>query len=165
MIELLDDPAYRHMLLNHVPVIGLATAALVVACGLALRQAAIMRVGLALAVLTAGAAFPVARFGDAAYPAIFDQLDGDGRAWLDYHAYLADRWLLLVYAACAVSAIALLLGWLRPRLLIALAAVALLFSLAGFGTAAWIAMAGGKIKHPEFRMDDPPKPKSSRRLD
>jgi hypothetical protein len=164
VIELLEDPAYRHMLLNHVPVIGLATAAAVLACGMALRQASMVRLGLVLVVLTAGIAFPVARFGDAAYPAIFDELDGAGRAWLDYHADLADRWLILLYTASAVAFAALLLSWLRPRLLLALAATALVFGLAGFGTAAWIAMAGGKIKHPEFRMDDPPRLESSRRL-
>jgi hypothetical protein len=47
---------------------------------------------------------------------------------------------------------------LEPRLAVAL------LTLAGIGMAGWIPEAGGKIKHPEFRLDDPPVYDSPRRL-
>ncbi len=70
MIELLGDPAYRHVLLNHVPVIGLTVAFVVLTIGAVLRQTAILRTGLVLVALTAGVSIPVGIFGDDAYPAI-----------------------------------------------------------------------------------------------
>jgi hypothetical protein len=51
----------------------------------------------------------------------------------------------------------------RPLLLPAALMVALL-TLAGLGTAAWIADVGGKINHPEFRLRDAPVYDATRRL-
>ncbi|MBK6512508.1 MAG: hypothetical protein IPG06_25725 [Haliea sp.] len=78
----LGDPAYRHVLLNHVPIIGLFVAFLVLSTGPVLRQTAVLFIGLVLVALTAGASIPVANYGDAAYPVIYDRLDGAGQKWL-----------------------------------------------------------------------------------
>ncbi len=164
MMELLGDPAYRHVLLNHVPVIGLIVAFAVLTVGAVLRQTTMLRTGLVLVALTAGVSIPVGIFGDDAYLAVFDLLDGDGRAWLDYHMHLADTWLPVLYTNAALAALALGVGIVRPPLLLPTALVVLLVTLAGVGTAVAIAEAGGKIKHPEFRLDDPPVVESSRRL-
>jgi hypothetical protein len=156
MLDLLQDPAYRHMLLNHVPIIGLFTAFVVLAAGLAVRQSALMYTGLVLIALTAGASLPVARYGDAAYPAIYDTLDGHGRQWLDYHAELAETWLPLLYANAILAAAALLLVIARPTLLRWACVVVALVTLAGIVGASVVARSGGKIQHPEFRLTDPP---------
>ncbi len=164
LFELLEDPAYRHILLNHLPVTGLAVALVVLAIGAALRQTAMLRVGLVLVALTAGASVLVSLSGDDAYPAVFEVLDGDGRAWLDYHTHLADTWLPVLYANAASAVIALGIGRARQQLFLPAALVVTLLTLVGIGAAGWIAEAGGKIKHPEFRLDDPPVYDSPRRL-
>ena len=156
MIDLLQDPAYRHMLLNHVPIIGLFMAFVVLATGLVLRQTALLFTGLALVTLTAGASFPVARYGDAAYPAIYDTLDGYGRDWLDYHAELAETWLPLLYANAGLALAALVLSIARPRLLVWTSVVVALVTIAAIVGAGVVAHSGGKIQHPEFRLTDPP---------
>ena len=164
MIELLDDPAYRHVLLNHVPIIGLAIALVVLAIGAVRRESEMLMVGLALVAFTAGSGVLVGMSGDDAYAAAYEVLDGDGRAWLDYHTHLADGWLPVLYANAALAVIALGVGFTRRSLLLPGALVVSLATLAGIGAAAWIGEAGGKIKHPEFRLDDPPVVESSRRL-
>ncbi len=164
MTELLSDPAYRHVLLNHFPVIGLAMAFVVLVIGVVFRQTATLWVGLVLVALTAGMSLPVGIFGDDAYPAVFDRLDGDGRAWLDHHTHLADSWLPVLYSNAVLAVIALGVGILRPRFLLPAALVVALVTLAGVGTAVLIADAGGKVMHPEFRLIDPPVVESSRRL-
>ena len=156
LIDLLGDPAYRHMLLNHFPIVGLSVAWLVLVIGLCLRQSALMFTGLALVALTAGASFPVAHYGDAAYPAIYDQLDGRGRDWLDYHAELAESWLPLLYANAALAALGLAAGALRRPLLFGAAIIVALLTLGGIGGAVIVGKAGGRIQHPEFRLSDPP---------
>ena len=50
MTELLSDPAYRHVLLNHLPIIGLAMAFVVLIIGVVFRQTATLWVGLVLVV-------------------------------------------------------------------------------------------------------------------
>jgi hypothetical protein len=155
-IDLLQNPAYRHMLLNHVPIIGLFMALVVLSAGLLARQASLLFTGLALVALTAGASIPVARYGDAAYPAIYDTLDGYGRDWLDYHAALAETWLPLLYANAALALVALIVCIARPRLLQWAGALVALVTLAGLVGATVVARAGGKIQHPEFRLADPP---------
>jgi hypothetical protein len=155
-IDLLQDPAYRHMLLNHIPIIGLFMAFVVLITGLVVRQTALQLTGLVLVALTAGASIPVARYGDAAYPAIYDNLDGYGRNWLDYHAELAETWLPLLYANATLAVIALVAVIVRPRLLQWASLLVALVTLAGIGGASVIARSGGKIQHPEFRISDPP---------
>lgn len=162
-IDLLNEPAYRHMLLNHIPIVGLFVAFVVLMAGLAVRQPALLFTGLVLVALTAGASIPVAHYGDAAYPALYDALDGDGRKWLDYHAELAESWLPVVYANIALAAIAIVAGMLRRRLLLWVALLVALVTVVGLAGATLVASAGGKIQHPEFRFSDPPVVESSRR--
>lgn len=153
-LDLLHDPAYRHILLNHIPVIGLAVSWLVLSLGLVTRQVALLLTGLALVAVTAGTALPVAFYGDAAYPAIYDGLDGHGRAWLDRHAERADTWLPTLMVTAALAIVALVAGIARRSLLLPAAALVALVSLAGLAGALLIAAEGGRVKHPEFRIDD-----------
>jgi hypothetical protein len=163
MIDLLQDPAYRHMLLNHVPIIGLFMAFVVLATGLVARQAALLFTGLTLVALTAGASFPVARYGDAAYPAIYDTLDGHGRDWLDYHVEVAESWLPLLYANAGLALVVLVACIVRPGLLRWASVLVALVTLASIVGASVVARSGGKIQHPEFRLTDPPVIESLRR--
>ncbi len=162
-IDLLSEPAYRHMLLNHVPIIGLFIAFVMLLAGLAARQTALLFTGLVLVALTAGMSIPVANYGDAAYPAIYDALDGDGRKWLDYHAELAETWVPVLIANAVLAVIAIAVGASRRRLLLWAALLVALVTVAGLAGATLVASAGGKIQHPEFRFGDPPVVESSRR--
>lgn len=155
-IDLLGDPAYRHLLLNHIPIIGLFMAFVVLCTGLVLRHAALLFTALVLVALTAGASIPVAHYGDAAYPGIFDTLDGIGQDWLDYHAELAATWLPVLWANAALAVIAIVVGIARRPLLLWAALLVALVTLAGIAGASIVASAGGKIQHPEFRISDPP---------
>lgn len=156
VLELLEDPAYRHMLINHLPIFGLLIAFLVLVCGAIFRNTGMLYFGMVLAAITAASGYFVAGYGDDAYPAIFDTLGHEGRAWLDYHAELAAQWLWVIHAAAVTSVAALVLGVWRRKLLLPCALVVAAMALAGAGSAIYIAQAGGKIKHPEFRLVDPP---------
>jgi hypothetical protein len=161
LMDLLQDPAYRHMLLNHIPIIGLCMALVVLLAGLVLRQTALLITGLVLVALTAGTSLPVATYGDAAYPEVFDRLDGHGRAWLDYHAKVAETWLPLLYANAALAVIAIMVVAVRPGQGYWVSLLVAMLTLASIGGASIVASAGGKIQHPEFRISDPPRVESS----
>ncbi len=153
---LLENPAYRHVLLNHLPITGLALAVCVLAWGLFEDRWTGIAFGLGLVAATSLSAALVLQSGDQAYPFLFDQLDGDGQAWLDHHAFLAERFgralpINGLLAALAIGLGARRIAW-RRRLGVAL----LVTSLGGLGAAAVIAEAGGKIRHAELRTSSPP---------
>jgi len=156
LLELLEDPAYRHVLLNHLPIVGLAIAWLVLGWALTERRWSSTVFGLSLVALLSGSAIGVMSAGDAAYPFVFDSLDGPGREWLDYHTYLGDRWGWLLPTNGALAILAIVAGFMRERLRMIVGVIVLATTLAGLATAAIIAEAGGKIRHPEFRLSDPP---------
>ena len=155
-MDLMADPAYRHVLLNHIPVIGLIIAWLILAVGLVLRQTVLLFTGLTLIAITAGISVPVANYGDAASPAVYDLLNGRSRDWLDYHAELAETWLPLLYANSALAIAAIAIGWARVRWLPWVCLVIALITLIAIGGVSIVANAGGKIQHPEFRISEPP---------
>lgn len=156
LVELLEDPAYRHVLLNHLPIVGLGVAWIVLAWSAFDGRWSSTVFALALVALFSGSSFGVISAGDEAYPFVFDSLDGPGREWLDYHTHLGDRWGWVLYANGALAAAGIALGALQEPARRIVGIVLLLTTLVGLGTAALIAEAGGKIRHPEFRLSDPP---------
>jgi hypothetical protein len=80
--ELTGNPAYRHVLLNHLPITGLALAAVALAWGLFEDRWSSIGFGLVLCLVTSGSAVLVMQSGDAAYPYLFERLVGARRpAW------------------------------------------------------------------------------------
>lgn len=159
-----ENPAYRHVLLNHLPITGLALAACVLAWGVIEDRWTSIVLGLALVALCSLSAVLVLQSGDAAYPFLFDQLDGRGQGWLDHHAFLAERFgrclpINGVLAALAIAAGLRRLAW-RRRLGFALLAT----TCASLMVAGVIAEAGGQIRHAEFRTSNPPVHDSPGRL-
>ena len=156
MLELLEDPAYRHILINHLPVTGLAVAWITLVGAMLLRHRAALFAALALVAVMAGSIFPVISVGEEAYPFVYDTLDGDGQAWLDHHTYVTDTWAPVLYADAAFALLAIGLGARRERWLPGGALGVALVTLVAIGAAATIAETGGKIKHADFRLSDPP---------
>ena len=157
LIELLESPAYRHVLLNHLPLTGLGLAWIVLAWATFENRWRSMAFGLVLVMLASASAFAVMESGEEAYPFVFDAIDGVSRAWLDHHTHLADRWGWVVVSNAAVAAVAIGLGrrradWRRPVAILLLGT-----TLACLTAAAVIAEAGGQVRHPEFRLSDPPR--------
>ena len=164
MLELLEDPAYRHVLINHLPLTGLAVAWIGLVIATLLRHRPSIFAALALLAVMAGSVYPVIAAGEDAYPFVYDTLNGDGRAWLDHHTYLADTWGPVIYANAALALLAIGLGAWRAKYLLSAALGVVLVTLGGLGAAAVISETGGKIMHPDFRWSEPPVHESSRRL-
>jgi hypothetical protein len=127
-----------------------------------MRQTALLLSGLVLIALTSGMSLPVATYGDAAYPEIYDSLDGHGRGWLDYHAELAETWLPLLYANAVFAVIAIVVVAVRPGLIRWASLLVAMLTLGSIVGASIVASAGGKIQHSEFRISDPPRVESKR---
>jgi len=158
LAEDLAQPEYLHVLLNPLPVYGLLTGILGLGIALAVfrRSRAARNTALLLIAASALSIWPVIHFGEASEDRVVAMADSAGGQWLKAHAKRADLAEPIYYAlaALAVAAIFVPLKW--PAGAIPSALLVLVFAVVTAGAGAWVAYAGGKIRHAEFRNGPPP---------
>jgi len=152
----LRQPEYLHVLLNPLPVYGLAIAlfGLIVALYLGSRGAQVT--ALVLIFACAASAWPVAHYGEAAESSVLAMADDDGQTWLKAHAHRADELTWVFYVLALVSAAAIFAPKRWPSTTRPLAIATLILAIVSLGAGFYIAHAGGKIRHREFRNVPPP---------
>ena len=147
---------HLHVMLNHLALVGLAAAVLPLVVGAIRRERPMVIVGLAMVVLF-GASIPlVMETGEEAehkfeHGALSALIDADGAEWIEVHSDRAHGWSKLVYGTTAFAALAIVLTVVNRRLAAPLGAIAAAACVACSASLAWVADAGGKIRHPEFR--------------
>ncbi len=149
-------PEYVHVLLNPLPVYGLALAVLVLARGLLARSKAARNIGLALIVLCAASAWPVLYYGQHGYNHLYPQLDPESQQWLDAHMERAERFIYAFYLTALLGVAALVTQTRFPKANRALTALTLAAAVVSLGIGGWISRAGGEVSHSEFRGEGPP---------
>jgi hypothetical protein len=156
----LRQPEYIHVLLNPLPVYGLLVGWVGLVIGLALRSRRAQIATLTLVLLSSISAWPVYEFGQQGYDRVLSMTDEDGEAWLDEHMHRAEDliWVFYVLAALSAFAIAAPIKW--PKSSVPLAVAVILLGAVTLGSGAYIAYAGGRVRHREFR-NEPPPPKRS----
>ena len=152
----LSQPEYIHVLINPLPVYGLLIAVIGLIIALIQRSRTAQMATLSLVVLCGLIAWPVVHYGEAGYDRVLSMTDDQGGAWLKVHEHRADElvWAFYVLAGLAGAAIFAPMKW--PKTSGALALVTLICSFAVLGIGAYIAHAGGKIRHREFRNEPAP---------
>ena len=103
------------------------------------------------------AVWPVVYHGDQAYDRVLSMADEDGQAWLKAHVHRADQLIFLFYATGAVVG---LRDFHSKKMAANRKAVGLrddaCCAILSLGAGTYIAHAGGKIRHREFRNAPPP---------
>lgn len=164
MIDLLlrdlRQPEYLHVLLNPVPVYGLAAGVIGLIVAIFTRNRAAHITALVIIFVSAASAYPVAYLGRASYDRVLSMADDPGRAWLDEHEERADDLIWFFYGLAGLSLIAIFLPGKWPRAATPLAIATLALSILCLGLGGYIGYAGGKIRHREFRNTPPPPEKS-----
>lgn len=150
-MNLSAQPEYVHVVLNHLPIVGLAVAIVALIAAVALRNRAGALVGLALVAVLAASAWPVIESGESAYNRIRAIADSDGSAPLKEHMLMADRWGKLYYLAALAAVTGVIVVWRRPEKLRLAGVLVTLLALAALGAGVSIARLGGQVRHPEFR--------------
>ncbi|MFN7942700.1 MAG: hypothetical protein U0X73_14015 [Thermoanaerobaculia bacterium] len=154
-----------HLLVNHIPIIGLAFAVLPIAWGLIRRDRRTAVLGAILAVLATLPTPLVVWSGEAAEDRLHLTLDPDATITLaPEHEERAEATQWALYATLALAASSVVVfgrGERRARLATALLAATLAAGIAGLALAAWTAEAGGRIRHTELRSGSRPAPDGS----
>lgn len=152
----LQQPEYLHVLLNPLPVYGLAIALFGLIAALYLGTRGGQITALILIFSCAAAAWPVAHYGEAAEDRAHALVDEDGAAWLNAHAHRADRLIYSFYALAVLAAAAIFLPKKWPGTARPLVFATMALTVICLGAGCYIAYAGGKIRHREFRTAPPP---------
>ena len=153
----LRQPEYVHVLINPLPTYGLAMGWIGLLIAILLRSRRAQIATLAIVLISAASAWPVYEYGDQAYDRVLTMTDEDGHAWLDEHQHRAEQLIYFFYALAALSAVAIAAPIRWPRSSLPLVITVLLFGALTLGIGGYIAYAGGKIRHREFRNEPPPK--------
>ena len=160
----LRQPEYIHVLINPLPIYGLVTGwiGLIIAVVLKSRRAQIATLSLVL--ISSASAWPVFEFGEQGYDRVLAMTDEDGHAWLDEHKDRAEDLIYVFYALAVLSAAAIAVPIKWPKSAAALVVAVILLGAVTLGTGGYIAYAGGRIRHREFR-NEPPPPKRTEHED
>ena len=161
----LPQSEYFHVLINPLPVYGLAMAALVLAGALILRNRPAQLLALAMVFLCAASAWPAYVAGEKAYYRVYPTADSEGQQWLDAHKRRGEKLIYVFYALAAVALCAALIPAKAPKTAFPLAALTLIIVLISLAAGGWIGKAGGKIRHLEFRHEPPPQPPPAQTAD
>lgn len=145
--------AHWHLMLSHLPVLGVPFGAALLAIGLARRNLTLQRSALVVLILAGMAAGVAYLTGEPAEHAL-EGLAGRSEALIEAHEEAALAALLGTGVLAFMSAASL---WRLRRLPFGPASGATVLTLAvGVAvTLAWVANLGGRISHPEIRSDGP----------
>ncbi|MGB9474290.1 MAG: hypothetical protein WCE87_04390 [Candidatus Udaeobacter sp.] len=156
LLRALRQPEYIHVLLNPLPIYGLLTGWVGLVIALLLRSRRAQIATLTLVLLSSVSAWPVSEFGEQGYDRVLSMADDDGQAWLDEHMHRAQNLIWVFYALAALSAVAIAAPIKWPKTSVPLALGVVLLGVFTLGTGIYIAYAGGRVRHREFRNEPAP---------
>ena len=157
VLQTLKQPEYVHVLLNPMPVYGLACGVLGLIVALLLKSRPAQFVGLIIVIAASASVWPVVRTGHRGYDRVYSMSNATGQQWLDVHEDRAEDGQWIFYATGLLALATILIPRKFPRAATALVILTLVVSLAALATGVWISHAGGQVRHTEFRNGPPPK--------
>ena len=157
-LDLLKKPEYIHVVLNHLPIYGTMLGAVALAVSLLLRSRSAQIIALLLTLIAGASSYPVFVSGQRAYKSIRSVSDDAGADWLDEHMDRAEKTIGAFYLLALLALAGLLVPIKWPKSGTPLVALTLAVAILCSGIAIYIAQAGGRVRHPEFRPSESPTP-------
>jgi len=151
----LQQPEYVHVLLNPLPLYGMAAGVFCLAIGLWSGSLEAQRPALLWIVCVGILTWLAIQYGEKGYDRVLSMSSPDAQLWLKVHAHRAGRCEFLFYLTAAAALAALVTRPFLSKLSRWLAGVTLILAILCCLAGAWISQAGGQIRHSEFR-DGPP---------
>lgn len=156
IMDSLKLPEYRHVILNPLPIYGLAVAWVALVAAVITRNRMARAIGLSLVIVTSLSILPVISTGEDSYKRVYAMTYQDGQQWLEVHEHRAERAAILYYITAAVAAAALVTSFVYKKLALPLEIATALLAIGALAAGMWVGHAGGKIAHREFRTGPPP---------
>ncbi len=152
----LMTPEHLHAVLNHLPLLGVASACIPLLYGLIRKNNEVVFVALLMVAIFGASAFFVMMSGNQAeerfeHSALSGMLDASGKTWLKTHEDQAKLAAVTSYGLAALAIVALILPKYRPGTKLYMGWLVLILCLLTIVMMARVADSGGQIRHPEFR--------------
>lgn len=144
------NQAHLHLVLNHLPILGVLFGFLILLAGFFLRQEAVKRTGLGLFIFAALAAIPAFLTGEGAEEVV-EGLPGVGENLIERHEDLANFFL---WTVIGLGVLALATFYASLKAWNASSTMFMLTLVVGLGTmvlAQQVGTSGGEIRHTEIR--------------
>jgi hypothetical protein len=156
LLRSLRQPEYVHVLLNPLPVYGLLLSWIGLIIAFVLKSRSAQIAALVLVLISSVSAWPVYEYGEDGYDRVLAMTDDDGHAWLDEHMHRAEKLIYIFYALALLSAVAIAAPLKWPASATPLIIAVILLCAMTLGSGGYIAYAGGRIRHREFRNEPAP---------
>lgn len=155
MLEMFDTknftPEYLHVIINHIPIEGLIFSLMGVVLGFILKSKETILVSCILISISAFSAYPVYEYGQSGYDRMSAKTDDDGQKWLDEHLKRANKMIYVYYFLGGLALINSFLIFKKSKTYPLMTIAIIIISSAVIFGGTWVAYAGGKVSHPEFR--------------
>jgi len=148
------NAAHIHLLLNHIPVIGVLFALVLLVVGQAMRSPAVRNAALAAFAALALITLPVYLTGEPAQKVV-EQMPGVTKAAIEEHEDAALFALIAIEVLGVLSIATLVLLDRAPHVAQRLMPVCLALAVVTTGIMAWTANLGGRVRHTEIRNGTP----------
>ena len=155
-LQHLYSPEYMHVLLNPVPVYGLALGVVALLLAVLARNRTGIVIALVLVFLSGLSAWPTYHYGEAAYDRVKAMADTAGDQWLDEHMARGEKLIYAFYILAGLAVVGMFAPMKWPRSSFPLAITTLVIGCATLGIGGYIAYAGGHVRHREFRFEPAP---------
>ncbi|MGA7216148.1 MAG: hypothetical protein WCE49_07960 [Terrimicrobiaceae bacterium] len=146
------NPVHLHLMLNHVPVLGVAFGLALVGLSLWRKSEELKRVSLGFLIVVAALSIPAYLTGEPAEK-IVEDLPGVSEDVIEQHEEAAQVAFVGVLILGAVALCGLIFFRGETRVPNWLSVTVLVMSVIVFALMAWTANLGGLIRHPEIRPD------------
>jgi hypothetical protein len=161
------SPEHLHVMSNHFPVTLSLLVPPILLAGIFFRRGSILAVGFSLGLLADLTTPIVMQSGESAHTRfemseIKPPLDEEGDIAAEMHEDLAEKASKILYLMGFACITGLLILKFRPAWRTGTAWVVILISLGAAFFSVQSAILGGRIRHPEFRFPEKPKPNDTR---
>jgi hypothetical protein len=145
------NPAHWHLLLNHVPVVGLAFSILLLISSLIMKNRTLALAGLVAVVLSALMLIPVYLTGEPAEEVIENTAGVNPDPFLEEHEEAAEPAMIAMQILGAAALIVLFLNLRAGKYSPALTTFITISAIIVFFILGRVALVGGDIRHTEIR--------------
>lgn len=150
----LKQPEYIHVLINPMPLYGMAAGAFFLVASFLRTPETDKRVALLWIVFVGMMTGLAVWYGQRGYDRVYSMSNEDAQKWLDVHMHRAEALQYLFYLT-GLSALLSLMRWKTAAWNRLLPRLTLILAILSVAAAGWISHAGGQVRHSEFR-DGPP---------
>ena len=146
------NAAHAHLILNHIPVVGMWIGLLLLAYGMVRKNEEVTKVSLKLFIVMALISIPTFLTGEPAEE-IMEHLPAFQESMVEEHETIARISTIITLILAVISAVGLFRARQEDRIPGWVITASLVLSLAGASLFGWTANIGGQIRHTEARSD------------